>query len=101
MQKRGFAPTLVNSVDEADAVMRGSPTGLAVLDLPHNFESMRNAVDTIRIGHARVKIAIVNNLRDSDLAEAASGMDSPPIILPAHPKPEDISVMLNTLENPH
>jgi hypothetical protein len=98
MQKRGFTPTLVNSVDEAVGVMRGSPTGLVILDLPHNFESVRSSVDTI-IGHTRVKIAIVNNLRDSDLAEAASGLGSLLVTLPAHPNPGDITVMLNTLEN--
>jgi hypothetical protein len=46
-----------------------------------------------------VKIAIVNNLRDSDLTEAALGTDSLLMTLPAHPKPEDITVMLNALES--
>jgi DNA-binding NtrC family response regulator len=101
MQERGFATSLLTSLQDACAGLRQSPAQLVILDLPHNFESLRSSMEAVhkadnRSG-PRVKIALVNNLPDKDFKELCLGRERDIRSLPTHPSPEEISVLLNAL----
>ena len=96
LQKQGCAAQSVNHPDEAASLLRADKQKnflWALLDLPHNFDSLRAAARKLSALRPDLQLAATSALSPADFSEAAAGLRFFP--LPLHPEPDDLRRLLN------
>lgn len=96
-EQHGFQAGLADGLASAGGLMRQQRMRLVLVDLPHNYESLRQIMLDLRAIQPKVAIAMTSHLSTEGLRAEVADLD---LFLPLqkHPDASDIKVLLDKLE---